>query len=100
MARAVTEGGVKRLHATVTGRVQGVGFREYVRYEATSRGLTGFVRNCEDGRSVEVVAEGEDAKIEELVQALHGGPRFARVEQVDADLSDASLAFGRFSIEF
>jgi acylphosphatase len=91
---------VKRLHATVTGRVQGVGFREYVRYEATSRGLTGYVRNCEDGRSVEVVAEGEEGQLSALVDALYGGPRFARVERVDAEMSEGSLAFGRFSIEF
>jgi acylphosphatase len=91
---------VKRLHATVSGRVQGVGFREYVRYEATSRGLTGFVRNCEDGRSVEVVAEGDEQRLAELAEALHGGPRFARVERVDAEMSEGTLAFGRFSIEF
>jgi len=46
------------LHATVRGRVQGVGFREFVLTRARALGLTGAARNLLDGRSVEVVAEG------------------------------------------
>jgi acylphosphatase len=90
---------VKRLQAVVSGRVQGVGFREFVRHEAATRGITGYVRNSDDGRDVEVVAEGDDGAIEQLVQLLHAGPRFARVERVDAAYSEAGGGFAKFSVE-
>jgi acylphosphatase len=91
---------MQRLHARVTGKVQGVGFREYVRHEALTRGLTGYVRNDDaDLHTVEIVAEGEDSQIESLLAALHGGPRFSRVERVESAISEASHAFARFSVE-
>ena len=91
---------MQRLHARVTGRVQGVGFREYVRHQAVAHALTGYVRNDEDGRTVEVVAEGDEGQIEAFLDALLDGPRFSRVEHIDSSLSEASHAFSRFSIEF
>jgi acylphosphatase len=90
---------VRRLEAVVSGRVQGVGFREFVRHEATTRGIAGYVRNSDDGRNVEVVAEGEEVALQTLVDALHSGPRFARVEQVDVTYSDPNLGFSKFSVE-
>ncbi|MBF6599466.1 MAG: acylphosphatase [Dehalococcoidia bacterium] len=91
---------MQRLHARVCGRVQGVGFREYVRREAAARGLTGYVRNDEDGRTVEVVAEGERADVQNLLDALQEGPRFSRVDRIDSTFSEASRGFSRFSVEF
>jgi acylphosphatase len=88
-----------RLEAVVHGRVQGVGFREFVRREAIARGITGYVRNSDDERTVEVVAEGEQPALEALVTALHEGPRFSRVERVDTRFSDAGGGFARFSVE-
>jgi acylphosphatase len=90
---------VKRLQAVVSGRVQGVGFREFVRHEAATRGITGYVRNSDDGRNVEVTAEGDEAAIDALVQRLHDGPRFARVDRVDVTFSDAGGGFAKFSVE-
>ncbi len=90
---------MKRLHAIVTGRVQGVGFREHVRYHATSLGLSGYVRNGDDGQTVEVVAEGDDPALDHLLRELHEGPRFARVDSVDFNYSDAGGGFSRFSVE-
>jgi acylphosphatase len=90
---------VKRLEAVVKGRVQGVGFREFVRHEASTRGITGYVRNSDDGRDVELVAEGVDAAIDDLARVLHEGPRFARVEQVDERYSEAGGGFAKFSVE-
>jgi acylphosphatase len=92
-------GSMKRLQAVVSGRVQGVGFREFVRHEAATRGICGYVRNSDDGRRVEVVAEGDDAAIEDLVRILHSGPRFAVVDDVDAEFSEASRGFAKFSVE-
>jgi acylphosphatase len=89
----------RRLHAIIVGRVQGVGFREFVRLEAARRGLTGYVRNGDDGRSVEVVVEGEEPGLEALLRSLYEGPRFSRVESVNVNWSDASGGFSRFGVE-
>lgn len=90
---------MKRLHAVVRGRVQGVGYREYVRGEAAQRGLTGYVRNGDDGQSVEVIVEGDELVVTGFVECLNKGPRFAQVDDVDFTLSEGSKAFGRFSVE-
>lgn len=70
------------LHAIVHGRVQGVGFRAFVRRNAVALGLDGWVRNLADGRSVELYAAGERAGLQCLVQRLREGPRFAAVDDV------------------
>jgi acylphosphatase len=89
----------RRLQAVVSGRVQGVGFRDFVRHAAAGRGFTGYVRNGDDGRTVEVVAEGDENALTAFLDVLREGPRFARVEHVDFTWSDASDAFSRFSTE-
>ncbi len=73
------------LRAIVRGRVQGVGFRDYARTRARSLGLTGYVRNLSDGRSVEVVAEGARHDLERLADYLHRGPSGAHVTAVETD---------------
>lgn len=90
---------MKRLEATVTGRVQGVGYRYFVRREADRLGLTGYVRNAPDGQTVEVVAEGEERALASLEEALRRGPGSARVTRVDAQLGAATGTFSRFSVE-
>ncbi len=68
--------------AWVHGMVQGVGFRYSTQHEAQKLGLTGYVRNRDDG-SVEVLACGETQRVEQLVDWLKaGGPRSARVDKV------------------
>jgi len=66
----------------VKGRVQGVGFRWFVQYEAARIGLRGWVRNTDDG-DVEVMAAGSPAQIEQLVLALHKGTRGSRVDKIE-----------------
>jgi acylphosphatase len=73
------------LRAIVRGRVQGVGFRDYVETRARSLGLTGYVCNLSDGRSVEVVAEGPRHDLERLADCLHKGPTGAHVTAVETD---------------
>ena len=68
----------QRLVATVRGRVQGVGFRWFVQREAHRLGLEGWVANQPD-RSVEVVAEGPQGQLEQLVLQLWEGPLGASV---------------------
>jgi acylphosphatase len=73
---------VIRRRVTVSGRVQGVFFRETVRRRAESSRVAGWVRNTSDG-SVEAVFEGEPKAVERLVDWCREGPRGARVEWVD-----------------
>ncbi len=80
---------MKRLYVIVRGRVQMVGFRYFVLEEARALGLNGWVRNGDDGATVEVVAEGSQEDLRLLEEALRAGPRGARVEAVDATWSDA-----------
>lgn len=87
----------RRLHARVTGRVQGVGFRYFVLTEAQNLGLTGWVRNRWDG-SVEVLAEGDIDTLRALVSVLEKGPRSSFVDQVVTDLQPASGEFGSFHV--
>ncbi|HEX2646474.1 MAG TPA: acylphosphatase [Candidatus Dormibacteraeota bacterium] len=88
---------MERLHAIVCGDVQGVGFRYFVQRRAQQLGLTGWVRNKEDG-TVEVVAEGGRPELDQLKRALLEGPRQARVDGVDERWSEASGGFDRFDL--
>ena len=90
-----TEAG--RLEATVHGRVQGVGFRRYVRGWARTLGLTGWVRNEPDG-TVRLVAQGDPAALDRLTRLLWGGPPTASVEAVDAARSAPSRPFNDFRV--
>ena len=93
----MANGESSRLHATIEGRVQGVGFRAFVIDRATALGLTGWVRNRWD-RSVEVVAEGERAGLEKLLLALRRGPAAASVLRVDQDWEEPTGEFSRFGV--
>ncbi|HEX2766520.1 MAG TPA: acylphosphatase [Candidatus Limnocylindria bacterium] len=92
--RAVQE----RLAARVVGRVQGVGFRWWAVQQAEELGLTGWVTNADDERTVEIVAEGTPEALEELERRLWQGPPGARVERVEARREPASGEFTRFGI--
>ena len=65
----------------ISGRVQGVGFRWFVEREAATIGITGWVRNCENG-DVEVMATGTREQHSTLRRKLQEGPRAARVDHV------------------
>ena len=67
---------------TISGRVQGVGFRAFVQREAQRRGVRGWVRNRRDG-SVETLLIGETAVVAEMEAACRRGPAFARVTAVE-----------------
>ena len=78
-----------RLHAIVSGIVQGVNFRYYTVRQAESLGLTGWVANRWDG-TVEVVAEGPRADVQALLDWLGHGPPSATVTGVQADWEQAT----------
>jgi acylphosphatase len=84
--------------ARITGRVQGVGFRWWVRRQAEGLRLTGWVMNDNSERAVELVAEGPPESLDELERRLWRGPDGARVEAVEARRWPASGEFERFGI--
>ena len=86
-----------RLHLLVAGRVQGVGFRYSTLDQARRLRLTGWVRNCRDGR-VELIAEGSRGHLEQLAIWCHDGPRGALVNHVETDWLDATGEFADFVI--
>ncbi len=75
------ESGPVRLTAYAGGRVQGVGFRAWVRLKATALGLAGTVTNLDDGQ-VEVIAEGPARDVRALLAELNGGQTPGRVTHV------------------
>jgi len=87
----------QRMYARVSGRVQGVGFRHFVRIEAQKLGLTGWVRNMPDG-DVELEAEGPSPALEELRQRLWKGPALSRVDDVKDDLAPAQGGYQEFVV--
>ena len=89
----------KRLEAVVHGYVQGVGFRWRTREVARRLRVRGYVRNRAD-RSVEVVAEGPERALNELLSYLRVGPSAASVQRVDANWSDDRAEFHGFEVRF
>ena len=78
---------MKRVHVVVSGDVQGVGYRYTMRMVAGNAGVTGWVRNRRDG-SVEAEIEGEQARVDEVLAWMAGGPPGSRVDE--ARVTDAA----------
>lgn len=74
----------KCLHGYVSGRVQGVSFRQYTSEQAERLDLAGWVRNLDDGR-VELLFEGEEAAVSALAAWLEKGPTLAKVTTVELE---------------
>jgi acylphosphatase len=77
-------------HVRIYGRVQGVFFRAWLRELADQHDVTGWVRNCPDGR-VEAHVEGEQSAVEKIIERIRNGPSGASVEDVrlwDVELCD------------
>lgn len=88
------------LHAVIYGFVQGVNFRYFVLRHARAMGLTGYVKNLLLEGAVEVVAEGEREKLEQLLRELEVGPRGAMVKRVEVNWSEYRGAYSRFEVRF
>jgi acylphosphatase len=87
----------RTVHLRITGHVQGVGLRYSVYQKAVSLGIKGYAENLYDG-SVEVVAEGEEESIEELINFIRTGLRWARVDNVEERWSDYKGEYRDFRI--
>jgi len=71
-----------RFHLLISGRVQGVLFRQGARAKALELGLTGFAKNLLDGK-VEIIVEGTKEKVKEFIEWTNKGPGLARVDNAE-----------------
>lgn len=90
---------MERLHILISGRVQGVFFRAHTEETAKSLGLTGWVRNTENG-DVETVAEGNHDQLEQFLQWCRNGPPSARVTTIRERWQPATGEFAGFGIRY
>ena len=88
-----------RAHVYVSGRVQGVFFRDHTRRWADSLGVKGWVRNLPDGR-VEAVLEGPKNEVEALLQRMEEGLPYAKVTKMDVDWEEYQGEFTDFRIRW
>ena len=88
-----------RVRLIIQGRVQGVWFRDSTRREAVNLGVTGWVKNRRDG-GVEVVAEGPEERVKQLVLWCHHGPSYARVTDVHQSKEEWQGEFDSFDVVY
>jgi len=84
-------------HLLIRGRVQGVGFRNYLEYKASQLGIGGWVRNRSDG-SVETVAQGAPAAVEAFIECARRGPRASAVTGVTVSAGDGDAIHAGFGV--
>lgn len=87
----------QRVRVFITGRVQGVFFRQAMKAKAMQNSVSGWVRNLQDGR-VEAVMEGSDVSVDYMVEWCHGGPANAIVEDVEIRKEPHSASFETFEV--
>jgi acylphosphatase len=87
----------RRAHVIVSGRVQGVGFRDWARSEATRLSVRGWARNLPTG-DVELLAEGAKEQVEALVNRCRTGPSMARVIEFSVSFEDDLNEFDDFRV--
>ena len=88
-----------QLFVIITGKVQGVGFRNFTQLNARQLGINGYAKNLPNG-TVEVVAEGDKAQLDTLIALLKKGPRYARVDSLDIDERPFTGEYESFGIRY
>lgn len=88
---------MKTIEIIVSGRVQGVYFRAFVKKIADKYDITGFARNKPDGR-VEIIATGKQEKLDPFITSCHKGPLLAKVSQIQINNSSTIKTFSQFDI--
>ena len=89
----------KIVHAIISGRVQGVFFRDYTQREAINLGLTGWVRNLPD-RTVEAVISGNSKSVDQMIDWLHKGSPASQVDHVQVDELDTDDRYSSFEVRY
>jgi acylphosphatase len=89
---------ILRVHIWVKGRVQGVGFRAHVEYNALQIGVLGWVRNI-GWNTVETVAEGSREQIEQFIEMVKTGPRASRVDEARVEYEPTTGRLDGFNVK-
>ena len=89
----------KRIHIFITGRVQGVFFRQSTRVMAIKNNANGWVRNLDDGR-VEIIAEGDESNIHALAEWCKTGPANSRVDKFELIDENSTGEFEIFEVRY
>ena len=95
----MSDGKKIRVHLIIRGKVQGVYFRHNTQIVASRHNITGWVRNLEGGQ-VEVVLEGDETNVDQVIQWCKTGPPGAKVEHVDMQYENYSGEFKAFNINY
>lgn len=88
---------MQQAHLFISGFVQGIGYRQFVKSNAQRLGLTGWVRNLSDGR-VETLVQGEKKNIEELIVLCKTGPMLAEVKDMEVEWIQDQEKFSDFEV--
>ena len=86
-----------RVHVFISGKVQGVFFRQAMKVTSIKNSVHGYVRNLDDGR-VEAILEGDDGKVNKVIQWCYGGPANSRVELVEVKNEKPTALFSSFDV--
>ncbi len=90
---------MKSVRAIVSGKVQGVFFRAATQEKAEGLDVRGYVKNLPDG-TVEIVAVGDDERVEALMEWASSGPPGARVKKVETEEFKSTQEFGGFRVAY
>jgi len=90
---------MKRIHLIISGRVQGVCFRYFVKEKAKQFKLKGWVKN-NIGGTVEIIAEGDDENIESFLEYCKHGPKLSLVKDIKLQYENPNQEFKDFEIRF
>ncbi|MEO1592549.1 MAG: acylphosphatase [Cyanobacteria bacterium J06632_22] len=90
---------MSRIRIIVHGLVQGVGFRYHTCQQALALDLTGYVKNLPDG-TVEIVADGPDDQLQQLITWSEQGPSTANVDRIEKEDLMSINSFDTFTVEF
>jgi len=90
---------MKRIHLIIHGKVHGVFYRDNTQKKGKELGLKGFVKNLEDG-TVEVIAEGSEDKLNELIEFCKNNPGHSNVDKVDVKEEKTTNEFSDFEVKY
>lgn len=88
-----------QLYVLISGKVQGVGFRNFTQLNAKQLGVNGYAKNLPNGK-VEIVAEGDKAQLDALVALVKKGPRYARVDSIEINERAFTGEYETFGIRY
>ena len=89
---------MKQTHLLISGQIQGIGYRQFVKQNAQKLGLAGWVRNLPDGK-VEAVCQGKKEQLEQLVLLCRKGPFMAEVKDIVVTEAETEKEYSDFVIE-